>query len=244
MTRIAISKKGRDVTKAESKDMVIDSNMSTVKVISDGYFDYTSDTTKSVKHKLSYMPAFLVYKLNTSKTYWRMALGRDAWTDPTKLNVTALNGERVKYYILYNPAMSTGGDGFTESSPKLQISKEGVDLNKASASDMVFNLDWNTFSIYDSIDLDVDTSGFGYYTKSVKHDLGYAPAFIATVRRGDTPGAELFMNPHEFANFTDYIQMYVEVNDKEILATVYKSFTDDYTYHFRVHLFTESLEEL
>lgn len=241
---MAISKKGYDVTKAGSKDKIIDSSLPTIKVIKQGKFAYASDTTKTVAHELSYIPAFFVYKLDTSGVYWRMALGRDAWTDTSNLNVTALNGEIAKYYILYNPAMSAGGDGFATGDVKMLISADGVDLSEASASEVVFNLDWNTFSIYDTVDLPVETGGFGYYTNSIKHDLGYPPAFVATVRRGDTPGAELFMNPHEFADFFDYVQMYVEISKDEILATVYKSFTDDYTYHFRIHLFTEDLTEL
>jgi hypothetical protein len=191
---------------------------------------------------LSYIPTAICFVKESGKSYWNTIYLNSGefyfLIGSTNLEVYAQAGDVVKYYILYDPLQSTGGDSFTPSGDlKFMMSKSGVSVEGAKAHELSFNLDWNTFMLYDSKKIDVTASGSGEFTKAVSHGLAYAPAWLATIKL-DTG---LYSDPYVFADEESYLLMQVRMDSSNITCVVDSNVLSGETISFYVHILTEDL---
>jgi len=61
----------------------------------------------------------------------------------------------------------------------VKISKDGVDVDTASAEDLVYSSKWSNFKIHSVVSGSVTTNASGYGAASVDSPLSYSPLFLA-----------------------------------------------------------------
>lgn len=96
------------------------------------------------------------------------------------------------------PQVLLGREGQGEN-PKFKVAQNGVDVTEATDDQLIMSSDFNMFKIVQSgeatLTLPGSVAAWTTYTKTVTHNLGYKPAFLAYVELDIVVGGELIQIP-------------------------------------------------
>ena len=240
---IKASKHRENVLTTANKNLVYSSGFNSLKIYSSGNTTATGDPT-DISHSLGYESAFLAYSYDVSDDsgyLLSMGLGA-AWITATMDNAklrfdNTANGDKVAYFILYDPADTSFTDyaGSKTESLGVKISQDGENVADVTDTDLSFNSEFNTLQIRDIYTMNGPTSG-GKIT--INHNYGYPPAFLAQIQR--TSGGTVYYNPMPFWDQFAGVAIYCESQTNKIdVHSVGYNFSKD---AIRIVTFTEALE--
>lgn len=240
---IKASKPGEDVTGTADKNLIYSSAFNSLKVYSSGNVT-ASGTPTDVAHSLGYIPAFLAYSHDVSADSGYIssvgigAAGILATMDSSKLRFTGTaNTDKVSYFIFYDPGESgaTEYEGAKTSDIGMKISQEGEDVFGVSDTKTLFSSSFNTMQIREVFSTTGTTDG---NTTTASHNYGYAPAFLAQLKR--TAGATTYYQPMPFWDQLNGVVLYCESQTNDFV--VYSIGADLSAWTVNIFALTESLE--
>lgn len=208
---------------------------------------FGSTGLQTIAHGLGFAPAFLAFIKRSGNSYWTaiyQSTGNfDAYVDSTNLYLYGQIGDKIRYYLFtkpIDPTITTPQVDYTGYG--IMASAEGYDVRHTEEKNISYNSNWGSLMIYQEINLSVTVSVAGTQTNSQAHNMGYSPSFMATVYDGST--GDFFTEPYVFADGSDLLTGIVRMDSTNVTVEVNASaLFVPITFSFRIHLFTEELED-
>lgn len=209
-----------------------------------GKVSFTSTTTQSISHGLSYEPGFIAYIKESGDNYWHSIFfnsgDHEAYVDSSNLYLFGENGDEIRYYLFNHPVdPNDDTDVIIQDNVGLLSVVPGANINKPKRKEINFNSNWGSLIIFKTIDLSVSVPSTGTYTNSTAHGMGYTPAYIASVSDGTNSYTEPYIVPGAFSN----IGLFVRMDSTNVTAEASGSGVFvPMTAKFKIHILTEELD--
>lgn len=236
------SKSGNEVLTAADKNLVFTSKSISPKVNLDGTLTFTATPqTKTVNHGLSYIPQVLLFVKASGTSYWTF-LATGNFVDSTKLSVTRNNGDKVRYWILYNPLEAAfSGNVPSGDNYGVKVSDAGNNVLTADIEDLDFTSALQSIMIENTYNktVEVSTNDGTVYTETQAHGLSYTPAFITTVKF-DIGGTD-YNFPYEFISPPEAFYTYVDGTNITFSGEM-RSYAAPLDVFFRIHILNLDIE--
>lgn len=185
MSRIRIAPTGEDVSTTTSKDMVFDSNLDYMLILSERTDTSNGSGLLEIIHSLGYLPSFYHFE-STDGTNWTRPIASGvggAYSDTNKIYINTPDPYTyVRTIVWANSQDNTDGGTRNNATGKMLIVKNGFDVTEETdLRRFKFASGGGVLKIKEKRVITVSGSGDGTFSSSYNHGLGYVPQVVVSV---------------------------------------------------------------